>query len=357
MKTRLSVVVPAFNEGHRLQGGLSQLLDGLSSDDTEILVVDDGSTDNTAAVARRQLAAWPQHSVVSLPRNSGKGAAVRAGVVRARGDVIAFVDADMATDPRDLGALVGTLKSNDVAVGSRTHDSSLVDERSSYRTAMTQTFGLVVNTLMHLPIGDTQCGFKAFRGPVAKLLFHGSRVDRWAFDVEVLNLATRLGLRIQEVPVRWSEVSGSHIRPFRDGVQMIADVARTRQTWRVQPPMQGVFLPEVPVEPAIALIRPWTRSVDLSISWKGGTAVLFPCAPPTTAGRITKRLLKALRTYDPQALSVDFDVLLRTGSWTGDSWRQALPHTLPEPDDDPAVSVELDALSRAFTSMAVVRRE
>lgn len=356
MTTRLSIIIPAYNEGHRLLGGLSQLLDGLSSDDTEILVIDDGSTDDTASVARRRLAAWPQHSVVSLPRNSGKGAAVRAGVVRARGDVIAFVDADMATDPRDLGSLVSTLEGSDIAVGSRTHDSSLVHERSSYRAAMTQTFGLVVNTLMHLPIGDTQCGFKAFRGPVAKLLFHGSRVDRYAFDVEVLNLATRLGLKIQEVPVRWSEVSGSHIRPCRDAVQMIADVARTRQTWRIQPPMQGVFLPGVPMEPATDLIRPWTRSVDFSISWKGGTAVLFPCTPPTTAGRITKRLLSALRTYDPEALSVDFGVLLNSGDSMPGTWRETPSHNWPETVDDPGVSIELDALSRANEPMAVPRR-
>ena len=230
-------------------------------------------------MARRQLAAWPQHSVVSLARNSGKGAAVRAGVIRAHGEVIAFVDADMETDPRDLGALLGTLEDNDVAVGSRTLDASSVAERSSHRAMMTRTFGVVVATLMHLPMSDTQCGFKAFKGSIAKLLFHGSRVDRYAFDVEVLNLAARLGLRTQEVPVRWSEVDGSHIRPFSDALQMLADVG-TRRTWRIRPPMQGLFLPEVPIDAATALIRPCTRSVDLIISWKEGTALLSPACPP-----------------------------------------------------------------------------
>jgi dolichyl-phosphate beta-glucosyltransferase len=322
--TKLSLVIPAYNEAERLSAGLSQLVDRLTSDDTEILVIDDGSTDGTAAVARRQLASWPQHSVVSLVRNSGKGAAVRAGVVRARGDVIAFVDADMATDPRDLGPLVSALEGNHVAVGSRAHDSSVVDDRSPYRTMMTRTFGLVVASLMQLPMGDTQCGFKAFKGSIAKLLFHGSRVDRFAFDVEVLNLAARLGLRTQEVPVRWSEGAGSHIRPLRDAVQMLADVARIRWTWRIQPPMQGLFLPEVPFESAAPLIRPLTRSVDLTIRWKGGTAVLFPCVPPTVAHRITKRLLPCLQTYDPRVLSVEFDALFapitsnggHSGEWT-----------------------------------------
>jgi dolichyl-phosphate beta-glucosyltransferase len=309
VSTRLSLVIPAYNEADRLTAGLSQLVDGVVPKDTEILVIDDGSTDDTANVARRELASWPQHSVVSLSRNSGKGAAVRAGVVRARGDVIAFVDADMATDPRDLGALLGSLKDNDVAVGSRTLDPTLVNERSSHRAMMTRTFGMVVGTLMGLPMSDTQCGFKAFKGSIAKLLFHGSRVDRFAFDVEVLNLAARLGLRTQEVPVRWSEIAGSHVRPFHDAIQMLADVARTRRTWRILPPMQGLFLPEVPVDTAATLIRPNTRSVDLTISWKGGTAVLFPCVPPTVAQKVSKRLLTSLHTYDPRPLSVEFDAL------------------------------------------------
>jgi hypothetical protein len=236
--------------------------------------------------------------------------------------VIAFVDADMETDPRDLGVLVHTLKNNDVAVGSRTHASSLVNDRSSHRAMMTRTFDLFVTRLMHLPMGDTQCGFKAFKGSIAKLLFHGSRVDRYAFDVEVLNLAARLGLRTQEVPVRWTEVGGSHIRPFRDAVQMMADVARTRRTWRIQPPMQGLFLPEVPIAAATPLIRPCTRSVDLTISWKGGTAILFPCVPPTTARRISKRLLTSLQSYDPQVLSVEFDALFKPIAPSAESRRE-----------------------------------
>jgi hypothetical protein len=258
--------------------------------------------------------------VVSLARNSGKGAAVRAGVIRARGDVIAFLDADMATDLRDLGSLVSALENNHVAVGSRALDSSVVDERSSHRTVMTRTFGMVVASMMQIPLADTQCGFKAFKGSIAKLLFHGSRVDSYAFDVEVLNLAVRLGLRTQEVPVRWSEVAGSHVRPIRDAVRMLVDVAHTRQTWRVQPPVQGVFIPGIPVDAAVPLIRSSIRNVDLPISWRGGTAVLFPCVPPTVAGRISKRLITSLQTYDPHVLSVEFDGLFTpTSSMAGHS--------------------------------------
>ncbi len=308
MTPQLSLVIPAYNEANRLSKSLPQLVDGLAAD-TEILVIDDGSTDGTAHVARRHLATWPKHSVISLPRNCGKGAAVRAGVVKARGDVIAFVDADMATDPRDLGSLVGALEGNDVAVGSRSLDSSVIHERRPHRSVMTRTFGILVASMMQLPMSDTQCGFKAFKGSVAKLLFHGSRVDRFAFDIELLNLAAHLGLRTQEVPVRWTDVAGSHVRPLRDAVQMVADVARTRRNWRVQPPMQGVLLPEVPLKTAASLIRPSIRNVDLLIGWQGGTAVLFPCVAPTVARRISGRLLASLKTYDPQVLSVEFNAL------------------------------------------------
>jgi hypothetical protein len=174
---------------------------------------------------------------------------------------------------------------------------------------MTRTFGLVVASMMQLPMSDTQCGFKAFKGSVAKLLFHGSRVDSFAFDIELLNLAVRLGLRTQEVPVRWTDIAGSHVRPLRDAVQMLADVARTRRNWRIQPPMQGVFLPDVPLETAASLIRPSIRNVDLLIKWKEGTAVLFPCVAPTVARRISRRLLASLQAYDPQVLSVEFNAL------------------------------------------------
>ncbi len=314
MATSLSLVIPAFNEEKRLAAGLQKLVQGVNSDNTEILVVDDGSTDNTAEVARRQLESWPKHSVVSMGRNCGKGAAVRNGVIKARGDVIAFVDADMATDPRDLAPLVRALEGNHVAVGSRTLDASVVDDRSTHRAVMTRTFGLLVGSLMQIPLGDTQCGFKAFKGSIAKLLFHGSRVNSFAFDVEVLNLAVRLGLRTQEVPVRWTDREGSHVRPIQDAVQMLTDVARTRMTWRIQPPMQGVFMPDVPIEAAAPLVRSHIRNVDLMIKWKEGTAILLPCLPPTLAHRASCRLVTSLQAYDPQMLSVEFSALFSPAS-------------------------------------------
>ncbi len=306
VETGLSLVIPAYNEGFRLEEGLERLLATVPADDTEIILVDDGSTDDTAEVARRMLAPWARASVVSLPRNCGKGAAVKAGVVRARGETIAYMDADMATDPKDMKALVHALGDAHVAVGSRSHDDSIVDRRGIHRTVMNRTFGMAVASMTQLPYTDTQCGFKAFRGPIAKLLFHASRVERFAFDVEVLELAARLRLRIEPVPVHWTDVAGSHVRPVHDGLQMLGDVARIRVARRAMAPIQGIWFRDLPLEEAGPVVLPKVRAVDLVVRWEGGTAVLFPCVPPTMARRATARLLAEFDELGPQMLSVSF---------------------------------------------------
>lgn len=305
MSTSVSLVIPAFNEGLRLGSGLQRLMEGISPDDTEIIVVDDGSVDDTADVARSLLASWPQGSVVSLDRNRGKGAAVRTGVMQARGKVIAYLDADMATDPQDLASLLRAVEANHVAVGSRGLNESVV-ERSGQREMMNRTFGMLVASLTHLPYMDTQCGFKAFQGPIAKLLFHGSRVDRFAFDVEVLDLAARSGLQIEQIPVHWTDVEGSHVRPMHDSVQMLGDVMRNRLMRRTRPPIQGVFMPEVPIQDASALIQPAIRKVDLLMRWNKGTAVLLPSLSRPMANRVSTRLLSDFEDYDPREMSVEF---------------------------------------------------
>jgi dolichyl-phosphate beta-glucosyltransferase len=284
-------------------------MESISPDDTEIIVVDDGSSDDTADVARRQLRGWGRSSVVSLAQNRGKGAAVRTGIIRARGGVIAYIDADMSSDPSDLSYLLRAVERSHVAVGSRAHEASLVTERGIHREVMNRTFGTLVDWMTHLPYMDTQCGFKAFRGPIAKLLVHGAQVDRFAFDVEILDLAAAFGLRIEEVPVRWTDIAGSHVRPIRDGLQMLGDVARIRLTRRKPPPVQGVMFSEIPVEAAGALIQPRIRKVDLMIQWGEGTAVFFPCQPPTVSSRVLKRLSSDLERYSPQLMSVEFGAL------------------------------------------------
>jgi hypothetical protein len=306
--TKLSVVVPAFNEGTRLATGLPQLLDVVGQE-TEVIVVDDGSTDGTADVARRHLAGLPRSVVMRLPKNSGKGAAVRAGVVKAGGDVIAYLDADMATDPHDLLRLVEALDESEVVVGSRAQPDSVIEHWSPHRRLMTRTFSLFVTSTLNLPMRDTQCGFKAFHGSVAKLLFHGCRVDGFAFDLEILARAARLGLHMEEVPVHWNEMPGSKVRVIHDSLNMLLDVSKTSRGHREEPPIQGVVALNGDPLATAHLFRSTVRPTDTVLAWDEGAAVLFPCAPPTASARMAHELETALPSCQLQRIELDFEAL------------------------------------------------
>ncbi|HEY5098283.1 MAG TPA: dolichyl-phosphate beta-glucosyltransferase, partial [Acidimicrobiales bacterium] len=242
MTPRLTIVVPAFNEAHRLAAGMERFAaaveDGaVDLEVTEVVFIDDGSTDATADTARRLLAPLPHHRVISLPTNRGKGEAVRTGVALARGSCTAYMDADMAIDPRAVPLLLGGLETNDAAIGSRALPDSMVDGSYTVRAAMGRLFNRLVTTGTGLGLQDTQCGFKAFRTPAARLLFHLVRIDRFAFDVELLARARRLGLRVTEVPVQWKNVPGSTIHPLHDSITMLADVYRSRLGLLTTPPV------------------------------------------------------------------------------------------------------------------------
>ncbi len=245
MALQLSIIVPAFNEAPRLADGMRRF--EAAVDDgavdlarTELLVIDDGSTDKTASVARKLLAPIPHHRVVTLPSNRGKGAAVRTGVTLAAGEYTAFMDADMAIDPQAVPLLVDGLDTNDLAIGSRALTDSMVDTTYALRSLMGRLFNRLVTTGTGLHLHDTQCGFKAFRTPVVRLLFHLVRIDRFAFDVEILARARRLGLDITEVPVHWRHVPGSTIHPLHDSVSMLADVYRSRLGMLATPPVPAI---------------------------------------------------------------------------------------------------------------------
>ena len=242
MNLDLTIVVPAFNEAHRLADGVRRFEVAVAEgavdvDRTEVIVIDDGSTDGTADTAGKLLASLPHHQVVRLPGNRGKGAAVRAGVSLARGTCTAYMDADMAIDPRAIPLLLDGLQSTDVAIGSRALPDSMVESTYILRSLMGGLFNRLVTTGTALGLHDTQCGFKAFRTPAARLLFHLVRIDRFAFDVEILVRARRLGLTITEVPVHWKHVPGSTIHPLHDSVTMLADVYGCRLGLRPTPPV------------------------------------------------------------------------------------------------------------------------
>ncbi len=233
-KPKLSVVVPALNEARRLGKSAERLAAAINSGSvdpvsTEFIVVDDGSTDETAAISQAVFGPiFPRLRVLRLDTNSGKGAAIRAGADAASAPIVVFMDADMAVDPVQLPSLVSALDDADIAIGSRRMELSVVISDSYRRSIMARTFSYLVNSLTNVAIKDTQCGFKAFRSPMARVLFHNMTIRGFAFDAEVLYLARRLGLRIAEVPVHWRDELGTTVRPIADPAFMAYDVVRMR---------------------------------------------------------------------------------------------------------------------------------
>jgi glycosyltransferase involved in cell wall biosynthesis len=304
MRTELTIVVPAFNEAPRLADGMRRfdaaVADGaIDVEQTEVLVIDDGSTDETASTARALLGHLPHHRVVSLPANQGKGAAVRTGVSLARGACTAYMDADMAIDPRAVPRLLRALETTEVAIGSRALADSMVDGTYAVRAIMGRIFNRLVTTGTGLDLHDTQCGFKAFRTPVARLLFHLVRIDRFAFDVEVLARAQRLGLQVTEIPVHWKHVLGSSVHPLHDSFTMLSDVYRSRLGLLPTPPVPGVVLrhPSDPgdlaklAERAAAVVSTALAGVPVPVVVDGpSVTVLLPLVEPTDSAVATSAI-------------------------------------------------------------------
>ena len=229
----LSIIIPSFNEELRLPTTLEKIavfLRGQYSD-AEVIVVDDGSTDRTVAVAESYADKIPNLRVLSNGQNRGKGFSVRHGSLEARGSVILFTDADLSAPIDEAPKLLSALKQHDVAIGSRAVDRSLIEvHESPFREFAGIIFNRIVRTILRLPFVDTQCGFKAYTDEAAQRIFAASRTMGWGFDVESLALATRMGYRIKEVPVRWVNDTRSHVR-FSGGLQFLGEVCTIR--WRL----------------------------------------------------------------------------------------------------------------------------
>jgi dolichyl-phosphate beta-glucosyltransferase len=216
MHIERSLVIPAYNEAHRLPPYLKSIrshFDQRYPGRYEVIVVDDGSRDGLASVLAEFSAGWCELTVIGHPENLGKGAAVRTGVMAARGKLILFADADGATpigEEIKLGEAIAA--GAEVAVGSRLVSAAGVTRRRTrVRGAAGRLFALIARTWLHIGVRDTQCGFKMFRRDAARQLFARSRESGYLFDLELLGWAERLGIRVVEVPIDWADVPGGHL--------------------------------------------------------------------------------------------------------------------------------------------------
>jgi dolichyl-phosphate beta-glucosyltransferase len=226
--TTLSLILPCYNEAERLPATLRAYLAHLTGGpgEVELVVVDDGSTDATVEVAEAVAAGDARVRVIRSSPNRGKGFAVRTGMLAAAGELLVFTDADGSYGPGEVERVVSALAGDPVAIGTRAHHRAT---GTAGRRVASRVFNRTLRLLLGLPFHDTQCGLKGFRRGVARELFGRARVDGFAFDVEVLLLARRLGLAVAEVPVRAQERDGSRVRLLLDGRRMLGEVWAARQ--------------------------------------------------------------------------------------------------------------------------------
>ncbi len=234
MLPSFSVVIPAFNEASRIGQTVRATLDYLQevNPKNELIVVNDGSTDATATIAREVLSG-AKIAVCLLENfpNRGKGAAVRTGLLVAQKAIGLFFDADLSTPLEETPKVIEPIAAGkfDIAFGSRSLDRGLIGHHQPWgREQGGRVFNLLVRVATGLPFWDTQCGFKAFRLDVCRPILEAARIDGFAFDVELLYLAQRAGLRLCEIPVRWNHHEGSKVQIVRDSLRMLREVIALR---------------------------------------------------------------------------------------------------------------------------------
>ncbi len=223
----LSIVIPAFNEEMRLPVTLAQVSAYIrvSKRETEVIVVDDGSSDRTSHVANSFRDEIHRLRVVVNDENRGKGYSVRRGMLEAQGRIVLFTDADLSAPIDEADKLIAALEDHEVAIGSRALDRRLISVRQSvFRENAGIVFNLIVRAILCLPFVDTQCGFKAFRRAPCQIIFRQQRIERFGFDPELLYLARHHGLRAVEIPVRWAHSPATKVSMLRDSMRMFLDI-------------------------------------------------------------------------------------------------------------------------------------
>ena len=232
MEPAYSIVIPAYNESARLGTTLDKVLTYVRSQqwDAEVIVVNDGSRDNTADIVRAFAAKDPTLRLVENPGNRGKGYSVRNGMLNARGRIVLFSDADLSSPIEEAPKLFEALEQGaDISIGSRWLRAETQTQRQPLHR---QLFGRIYNLILRLTLGlqfaDTQCGFKAFKQPAVQAIFPLQKIERWGFDPEILFQARNLKFKVKEVPVAWGHSGGTRINPLIDGSRMVMEMFRIR---------------------------------------------------------------------------------------------------------------------------------
>lgn len=239
MKPYLSIIVPAFNEEERIGDSIQKILTYVARENlnAELIVVDDGSSDDTSETAKTACAGFPeiQTRVVRYEQNRGKGFAVKTGLRQALGAIALFSDADLSTPIEELPKLVAPIERGefDLTFGSRALDRTLIGAHQPWRREQSgKVFNFVVRALTKLPFSDTQCGFKAFRMSKFRPLLDAMQIERFGFDVEFLYAANFSNLRLREIPVCWNHCEGSKINVLRDSQKMFREINQIRRNAR-----------------------------------------------------------------------------------------------------------------------------
>jgi glycosyltransferase involved in cell wall biosynthesis len=246
-----SFIIPAYNESERLSTSLPKVLDHIHQRrlQAEVIVINDGSTDDTAEVVRRFAVMHPCIRLLENPGNRGKGYSVRNGMLHSHGDVMLFTDADLSSPIYESEKLFAAIAQGaDIAIGSRWLRTELQTERQPWhRQLYGRLFNFGLRAVLGLRYNDTQCGFKAFTRAAMHTVFSRQHIERWGFDPELLFLADKFNLHTVEVPVEWAHDHRSRINPLRDGLNMGVEMLKVR--WN---DMRGRY-----EQPAISVEEPF----------------------------------------------------------------------------------------------------
>jgi dolichyl-phosphate beta-glucosyltransferase len=228
----ISIIIPAYNESARLAASLEKVLAYVAQRgwDAEVIVVNDGSRDNTAEIVRRYAEGNSVLRPLENPGNRGKGYSVRNGMLHARGEILLFSDADFSSPIEEAEKLFAAIAEGaDIAIGSRWLRTELQTQRQPrYRQLFGRVFNLLLRVSLGLKFKDTQCGFKAFTRRAAEAIFPLQKIERWGFDPELLFIANKFGFKVAEVPVEWAHSGGTRISPLRDGTRMLFELLKIR---------------------------------------------------------------------------------------------------------------------------------